>query len=138
MTDSGCIIETDIFNNHRGIHIAAAYTIIMGLYAKGSMTTEPASIEGMEVLDATRDGKAFHEYGGVEITEAQLRKCRGAAAVLDGIKRDGGELGEIFYRGNGVINVNHHTAAGRVQVTRAASACLKNQTANWKYGASGR
>jgi hypothetical protein len=58
------------------------------------------------------DGQAgtFKEYGGVAITEAQLRKCEGAAQVLDGIQAEGGTLGEIFYRGNGVINVNYSKA----------------------------
>lgn len=58
------------------------------------------------------DGQAgaFKEYGGVAITEAQLRKCAGAAQVLDGIQADGAALGDIFYRGNGVINVNYSKA----------------------------
>ena len=59
------------------------------------------------------DGESFHEYGGVKITEAQLRKCEGAAAVLDGIKKDGETIGEIFYRGNGIINVNHAAENGQ-------------------------
>jgi len=58
------------------------------------------------------DGKAFHEYGGVEITEAQLRKCGGAAKILDGIKAEDETIGEIFYRDNGIINVNHFKAYG--------------------------
>jgi len=53
------------------------------------------------------DGRAFHEYGGVNITEAQLRKCDGAAEVLDAIVEKGETIGGIFYRGNGIINVNH-------------------------------
>ena len=50
------------------------------------------------------DGESFKEYGGVKITEEQLRKCGGASEVLDGIY---GIVGDIFYRGNGIINVNH-------------------------------
>ena len=53
------------------------------------------------------DGKAFHEYGGVKITEVQLRKCGGAADILDAIQAKGEGIGEIYYRGNGIINVNH-------------------------------
>jgi len=58
------------------------------------------------------DGKAFHEYGGVKITEEQLRKCGGAAEALDAILANGDTIGEIFYRGNGMINVNHFRACG--------------------------
>jgi len=54
------------------------------------------------------DGKAFHEYGGVNITETQLRKSEGAAEILEAILADGETIGDIFYRGNGIINVNHN------------------------------
>jgi len=51
------------------------------------------------------NGETFREYGGVKITEGQLRRCDGAA-VLDGLKAEGKTIGDIFYRGNGIINVN--------------------------------
>jgi len=50
------------------------------------------------------DGESFREYGGTKITKEQLRKCDGAAEILDGIY---GIVGDIFYRGNGIININH-------------------------------
>jgi len=50
------------------------------------------------------DGDGFREYGGTKITEEQLRRCEGAAEILDGIY---GITGDIFYRGNGIININH-------------------------------
>jgi len=53
------------------------------------------------------DGEAFHEYGGAAVTEEQLRKCDGAAEILDAIIATGETIGDIFYRGNGIINVNH-------------------------------
>ena len=53
------------------------------------------------------DGESFREYGGVKITEKQLRNCEGAAAILDAIKAEGESINDIFYRGNGIININH-------------------------------
>jgi len=51
--------------------------------------------------------ETFKEYGGAKITETQLRRCNGAAAVLNAIQEEGDAIGDIFYRGNGIINVNH-------------------------------
>ena len=53
------------------------------------------------------DGAGFREYGGVKITQKQLRRCEGAAEVLDGLIADGETIGNIFYRGNGMININY-------------------------------
>ena len=55
------------------------------------------------------DGGAFHEYGGREITEQQLRRCAGAGKILDGLKAEGQTIGAIYYRGNGIININSST-----------------------------
>ncbi|MDR2686777.1 MAG: hypothetical protein LBB75_03425, partial [Oscillospiraceae bacterium] len=43
------------------------------------------------------DGEAFREYGGIKITEEQLRKCGGATEVLDAIIATGETIGDIFY-----------------------------------------
>jgi len=55
--------------------------------------------------------ESFREYGGLEISEAQLRKCEGAAEILDEITANGCRIGDILYRANGTINVNYTTGA---------------------------
>ena len=55
------------------------------------------------------DGSGFTEYGGLRITEAQLRAVNGASTWLDGIIASGGTIGDIFYRENGIVNVNYTT-----------------------------
>jgi len=55
------------------------------------------------------DGTRFREYGGVEISESQLRKCEGAAKILDDIKAQGYTIDDIYYRGNDMININYHS-----------------------------
>lgn len=61
------------------------------------------------------DGQRFHEYGGVPLAEAELRKLGGAAEVLGGIE---GAIGDIFYRGtNGIINVNYTVTQGEGDVS---------------------
>ena len=52
------------------------------------------------------DNGVFREYGGLEITEKQLRRCAGAGKILDELKAKGHTISEIYYRGNGIININ--------------------------------
>src|SRR5699024_627084 len=42
-------------------------------------------------------------------TESQLRAVDGASTWLDEIIASGGTIGDIFYRENGIINVNYNT-----------------------------
>ncbi|MFT3952615.1 MAG: hypothetical protein QM689_11840 [Oscillospiraceae bacterium] len=53
------------------------------------------------------DGAQFREYGGIEVTREQFLKAGGAAGYLEQIKKDGGTLGKIFYRANGIVNINY-------------------------------
>lgn len=46
---------------------------------------------------------AFKEYGAIEITKEQFLKYKGADKILAGID---GDIVNIFYRGNGIININ--------------------------------
>ena len=54
--------------------------------------------------------ESFKEYGGLRIAEKQLRRCEGAAQVLDDIDAQDKLISDIFYRGNGIINVNCFTS----------------------------
>lgn len=63
------------------------------------------------------DACALREYAGEEITESELlelaqkgssgESSRLVRQVLDAIRAEGGVLGSIFLRGNGVINLNY-------------------------------
>ena len=56
------------------------------------------------------DGEAFHEYGGIQISLEDLRRVPGINGVIDQITSmidDGVTLLEIFYRGNGIIDINY-------------------------------
>ena len=58
------------------------------------------------------NGNGFTEYGGLRITEAQLRAVEGASRWLDEIIASGGVIGDIFYRENGIVNINYITSGG--------------------------
>ena len=58
------------------------------------------------------DGEGFTEYGGLRISEAQLRTVEGASQWLDEAIAIGGTIGDIFYRENGIVNVNYTTDGG--------------------------
>lgn len=49
------------------------------------------------------DALSFKEYGAIEITKEQFLKYKGADKILAGID---GDVANIFYRGNGIININ--------------------------------
>lgn len=49
----------------------------------------------------------FKEYGGIEISEADLLTCKGASEYVDMIRKAGCQIGRIYYRENGVININY-------------------------------
>lgn len=52
------------------------------------------------------NGKKFIEYGGIRITETQLQKAKGASAILKAIRKKG-RIQKIYYRSNGIININY-------------------------------
>ncbi|MDR0884346.1 MAG: hypothetical protein LBN05_07070 [Oscillospiraceae bacterium] len=51
---------------------------------------------------------SFKEYGGIPLTVEQLRKAKGADAILAQMEERGEVVGDIYYRANGIINVNFH------------------------------
>ncbi|HBC93271.1 MAG TPA: hypothetical protein DCZ10_10355 [Pelotomaculum sp.] len=54
----------------------------------------------------------FHEYGGFEITQAQLLEFDSADNILKQIKANDGVIKNILYRENNIININYQTADG--------------------------
>lgn len=52
------------------------------------------------------DGKKLVEYGGLKITQAQLKKAKNGAKILKQIKKQG-KVGNIYYRANGMVFVNY-------------------------------
>ena len=56
------------------------------------------------------DGKDFHEYGGIQISLEDLGKVPGIDGVIDTIatmKNGGATVSDIFYRENGIIDINY-------------------------------
>lgn len=49
----------------------------------------------------------FKEYIGEKITKADLMKYNGGKAISDKISEDGGEITNIIYRKNNIININY-------------------------------
>lgn len=49
----------------------------------------------------------FKEYGGLQISEADLLTCKGASKYTDAIKKGGYKIDSIYYRENGLININY-------------------------------
>ena len=54
------------------------------------------------------EGRTLKEYGGLSISRAELEKVPGAREILAGVEAEGWTIGEIYYRGNNIINVNLH------------------------------
>lgn len=61
------------------------------------------------------NGKKLVEYGGLEITQAQLKKAKNGAKILRQIKKQG-TIGTIYYRANHMIFVNYTTADANYNV----------------------
>lgn len=56
------------------------------------------------------DGEDFHEYGGIQISLEDLRRVPNIDGVIDQItsmENDGVIILDIFYRGNGIIDINY-------------------------------
>ena len=49
----------------------------------------------------------FREYGGIEISVDDLLKCSGAQKYVDMITNHGFRIDSIYYRANGIININY-------------------------------
>lgn len=49
----------------------------------------------------------FKEYGGISISKAELLKLKNAAGILNKINKKGLKITDIFYRSNGIININY-------------------------------
>ena len=52
------------------------------------------------------NGKKFIEYKGKKITLSELKKYKGANKYINQVKKIGYKIGSIYYRSNGIINVN--------------------------------
>lgn len=52
------------------------------------------------------DGNFFCEYAGLLISAADLKAYSGAEEILNSIYSGGYTMGDIFYRSNGIININ--------------------------------
>jgi len=68
----------------------------------------------------------FKEYGGKVIEYEQFLKCRGAQRVLDAIDAADCAVREIYYRDNGIININYADYEG--ESNHNASLRLKGST----------
>ena len=53
------------------------------------------------------NGNVFKEYGGIKISEKQLETITGAIDIIDSVKSKGGRITDIFYRQNGIVNINY-------------------------------
>lgn len=49
----------------------------------------------------------FHEYGGIPISAAALRALDGSDGAFSRIEAQQGRITDIFYRANGIININY-------------------------------
>ena len=49
----------------------------------------------------------FAEYGGLKISEKDLLTLKNARTYIDQIKSEGYTIDSIYYRANGIINVNY-------------------------------
>ena len=62
------------------------------------------------------DGDCFREYGGMPMTENEIRKIDGAAEILENFP-EGCEFRDIFYRGAcGIININYIIFEGELDI----------------------
>ena len=52
------------------------------------------------------NGDNFQEYGGIEISREQLLEAGGAKTILDILNQSGYQPDSIYYRTNGIINLN--------------------------------
>lgn len=54
------------------------------------------------------DGEKLVEYGGLKISQNQLKRAKNGSTILKQIKKKG-TIGDIYYRANGLIFVNYQS-----------------------------
>lgn len=59
----------------------------------------------------------FREYGGISISREDLLKLKNASGILDKITEKGLKITDIFYRSNGIININYMDAIYNLNLT---------------------
>lgn len=62
------------------------------------------------------DGKKLVEYGGLKISQSQLKKVNNGSKILKEVNKKG-KIGEIYYRANNLIFVNYTTKDANYNVT---------------------
>lgn len=60
----------------------------------------------------------FREFGAIPITREQLSEFNGAAGILDMIEQENGQITEILYRANHIININYGVEAEEGTISR--------------------
>lgn len=79
------------------------------------------------------DGGKLVEYGGLEISEEQLKKAKNADQILEDV-RVYGEIQSIYYRANGMVHINLSDGS----LNRNVALTLIEDTLNYfDYGNSG-
>lgn len=79
------------------------------------------------------DGEKLVEYGGLEISEEQLREAKNADWILDDVKVYG-EIQSIFYRANGMVFINLYDGS---QNRNVALVLTGDKLSYFDYGESG-
>ena len=51
--------------------------------------------------------QGIHEYGGIEISGEDFLQYKNAELTIENIKKKNGVVSDIFYRANGIININY-------------------------------
>ena len=84
------------------------------------------------------DGKKLVEYGGLKISQAQLKKAKNGARILAQIKKQG-KIGNIYYRANGMIFINYTADGANFNVSlKLKNGALKYYYTDEAYGSTDR
>lgn len=62
------------------------------------------------------DGEKLVEYGGLSISQKQLKKAKNGTTIIKQIRKTG-NIGTIYYRANGLIFVNYTSGGSNYNVT---------------------
>jgi len=62
------------------------------------------------------DGEKLVEYGGLSLSQKQLTKAKNGANIIRQMRKKG-NIGAIYYRGNGLIFVNYTLKGANYNVT---------------------
>ena len=74
------------------------------------------------------DGAKLVEYGGLKISQTELKRVKNGAKILRQIKKKG-KIGNIYYRANGMVFINYTTEDANLNV----SLKLKNGILTYYY-----